>query len=104
MRLERIAQVSYSTAYFINEYSHHVSLTPLQESKSPAKVELHVIFLPFHTYSKKYPPLVTVVGVLKVQPYIVGQEIAKFFGVETYEGPANNVMLTHERAITYTAH
>lgn len=45
-----------------------------------------------------------IVGVLKVQPYIMGQEITKFLGVEAYEGPANNVMLTHERAITYTAH
>jgi hypothetical protein len=54
------------TAYFVDEYPHHISLAPLQEPKSAAKVELHVILLPFHADSKKYPPLVAMIGVLKV--------------------------------------
>jgi len=53
-------------AYFVDKYPHHISFTPLQEPKSTAKVKLHVILLPFHTDSKKYSPLVAMIGILEV--------------------------------------
>jgi hypothetical protein len=83
----------------VDEGPNHVSLSPLQRPESSAEVELDVVLLTLHAYSREYSALR-----IEIQPKVMSQKVTESLRIQTQVRPSDRIMLPEEGVIAYADH